>query len=136
MLGRHLFKHLPATVRQLDYQLSSHADHLATPLSPALCRWCEPSHPRAVSSFWRYAVMPLNQAFAADAVTNPGGIHLDCAALPPAEAELPAHSDPLGMSFLEGSAAIGGGEDLAPAVLILQRHLHGWISGVAPWMGP
>jgi len=24
--------------------------------------------------------MPLNQAFAADAVTNPGGIHLDCAA--------------------------------------------------------
>ena len=32
--------------------------------------------------------MPLNQAFAADAVTNPGGIHLDCAALPPAEADL------------------------------------------------
>jgi len=42
--------------------------------------------------------------FAADAVTNPGGIHLDCAALPPVEIGLPAHSAPLGMSFLEGSA--------------------------------
>jgi glucose/arabinose dehydrogenase len=42
--------------------------------------------------------------FAADAVTNPGGIHLDCAALPPVEVGLPAHSAPLGMSFLEGSA--------------------------------
>jgi glucose/arabinose dehydrogenase len=41
--------------------------------------------------------------FVADAVTNPGGIHLDCAALPPVEAGLPAHSAPLGMSFLEGS---------------------------------
>ena len=41
--------------------------------------------------------------FAADAVTNPGGIHLDCAALPPVEVGLPAHSAPLGMSFLEGS---------------------------------
>jgi glucose/arabinose dehydrogenase len=42
--------------------------------------------------------------FVADAVTNPGGIHLDCAALPPVEAGLPAHSAPLGMSFLAGSA--------------------------------
>jgi glucose/arabinose dehydrogenase len=42
--------------------------------------------------------------FAADAVTNPGGIHLDCAALPQVEVGLPAHSAPLGMSFLEGSA--------------------------------
>jgi glucose/arabinose dehydrogenase len=42
--------------------------------------------------------------FVPDAVTNPGGIHLDCAALPPVEAGLPAHSAPLGMSFLEGSA--------------------------------
>ncbi len=41
--------------------------------------------------------MPLNQASAADAVANPGGIHLDCAALPPAEADLPAHSAPLGI---------------------------------------
>jgi len=42
--------------------------------------------------------------FVADAVTNPGGIHLDCAALPPIEVGLPAHSAPLGISFLEGSA--------------------------------
>ena len=42
--------------------------------------------------------------FVPDAVTNPGGIHLDCAALTPVEVGLPAHSAPLGMSFLEGSA--------------------------------
>jgi glucose/arabinose dehydrogenase len=42
--------------------------------------------------------------FAADAVTNPGGIHLNCAVLPPVEVGLPAHSAPLGMSFLEHSA--------------------------------
>jgi glucose/arabinose dehydrogenase len=39
----------------------------------------------------------------ADSVTNPGGIHLNCAALPPIEVGLPAHSAPLGLSFLEGS---------------------------------
>jgi glucose/arabinose dehydrogenase len=39
----------------------------------------------------------------ANAVTNPGGTALDCAALAPAEAGLPAHSAPLGMTFLEGS---------------------------------
>jgi glucose/arabinose dehydrogenase len=39
----------------------------------------------------------------ADALTNPGGVNLDCAALPPVEVGLPAHSAPLGMAFLEGS---------------------------------
>jgi glucose/arabinose dehydrogenase len=38
-----------------------------------------------------------------NAVTNPGGGALDCAALPPVEVGLPAHSAPLGMSFLAGS---------------------------------
>ena len=38
-----------------------------------------------------------------NAVTNPGGIALDCAALPPVEVGLPAHSAPLGLTFLEGS---------------------------------
>jgi glucose/arabinose dehydrogenase len=38
-----------------------------------------------------------------DSVTNPDGTHLDCAALPPIEVGLPAHSAPLGLSFLEGS---------------------------------
>ena len=41
--------------------------------------------------------------FVPDSVTNPGGRRLDCAGLPPIEVGLPAHSAPLGMSFLEGS---------------------------------
>jgi len=39
----------------------------------------------------------------ANSVTNPGGTALDCAALAPIEVGLPAHSAPLGMTFLEGS---------------------------------
>jgi glucose/arabinose dehydrogenase len=38
-----------------------------------------------------------------DAVTNPGGKKLNCAALAPVEVGLPAHTAPLGMTFLEGS---------------------------------
>jgi glucose/arabinose dehydrogenase len=38
-----------------------------------------------------------------DAVTNPGGKKLNCAALAPIEVGLPAHTAPLGMTFLEGS---------------------------------
>lgn len=38
-----------------------------------------------------------------DAATNPRGSALDCAALAPIEVGLPAHSAPLGMTFLEGS---------------------------------
>ena len=38
-----------------------------------------------------------------DAVTNPGGKELNCAALAPIEVGLPAHSAPLGLTFLEGS---------------------------------
>ena len=38
-----------------------------------------------------------------NAVTNPGGKAVDCAALAPIEVGLPAHSAPLGMTFLEGS---------------------------------
>ncbi len=38
-----------------------------------------------------------------DSATNPGGKALDCARLPPIEVGLPAHSAPLGMSFLEGT---------------------------------
>jgi glucose/arabinose dehydrogenase len=38
-----------------------------------------------------------------DAATNPDGNALDCAALPPVEVGLPAHSAPLGMTFLEDS---------------------------------
>ncbi len=38
-----------------------------------------------------------------DAVTNPGGKALDCAKLAPIDVGIPAHSAPLGMSFLEGT---------------------------------
>ncbi len=38
-----------------------------------------------------------------NSVTNPGGSELDCAALAPIQVGLPAHSAPLGMTFLEGS---------------------------------
>ncbi|TVZ05856.1 gluconolaconase [Trebonia kvetii] len=38
-----------------------------------------------------------------NAVTNPGGGALDCAALKPVEVGVPAHSAPLGMTFLAGS---------------------------------
>jgi glucose/arabinose dehydrogenase len=41
--------------------------------------------------------------FVADALTNPGGRHLNCATLPRLTIGLPAHTAPLGMSFLEGS---------------------------------
>jgi glucose/arabinose dehydrogenase len=38
-----------------------------------------------------------------DAENNPDGTALDCGALPPIEVGLPAHSAPLGMSFLTGT---------------------------------
>jgi len=38
-----------------------------------------------------------------DSVTNPGGKALDCATLAPIEVGIPAHSAPLGMSFLAGT---------------------------------
>jgi glucose/arabinose dehydrogenase len=41
--------------------------------------------------------------FVADALTNPRGRHLNCAKLTRLQVGLPAHSAPLGMSFLEGS---------------------------------
>src|SRR5580704_18092228 len=41
--------------------------------------------------------------FVPDAVTNPGGGHLNCGALKPVEVGLPAHSAPLGLSFLANS---------------------------------
>jgi glucose/arabinose dehydrogenase len=38
-----------------------------------------------------------------DSVTNPGGKALDCSKLAPIEVGIPAHSAPLGMSFLHGT---------------------------------
>jgi glucose/arabinose dehydrogenase len=45
----------------------------------------------------------VDMPFVPDAVTNPGGGHLNCGALKPVEVGLPAHSAPLGLSFLENS---------------------------------
>jgi glucose/arabinose dehydrogenase len=39
-----------------------------------------------------------------DSLTNPRGRHLNCASLEPINVGLPAHSAPLGLSFLQGSA--------------------------------
>jgi glucose/arabinose dehydrogenase len=51
-----------------------------------------------------------------DSVTNPGGKALDCSKLEPIQVGLPAHSAPLGMSFLHGTkvpAPWSGGAVLA-----------------------
>jgi glucose/arabinose dehydrogenase len=45
-----------------------------------------------------------NVPFVADSLTNPGGKHLNCSKLPPLNVGLPAHSAPLGMSFLEDTS--------------------------------
>jgi glucose/arabinose dehydrogenase len=45
----------------------------------------------------------VNLPFMADAVTNPGRAHLNCGTLPRIQVGLPAHSAPVGMSFLTGS---------------------------------
>lgn len=44
-----------------------------------------------------------NLSYHADAQTNAGGKHLNCAKLPPLERGIPAHSAPLGLTFLNGS---------------------------------
>ena len=60
--------------------------------------YCDPdqddSHP--AGSLARVPLVP-------NAVTNPGGTRLDCAKLAPVEVGIPAHSAPLGLTFLEGS---------------------------------
>jgi glucose/arabinose dehydrogenase len=73
--------------------------------------YCDPdqddSHPSG-----SLADIPL----VSNSVTNPAGAALDCAALPPVEVGLPAHSAPLGLSFLAGSklpAPWSGGAVLA-----------------------
>jgi len=60
--------------------------------------YCDPDQDKNRPA-WSLADIPL----IADALTNPGDDHLDCARLPRIEVGLPAHSAPLGMSFLTGS---------------------------------
>ncbi|MDG4667435.1 PQQ-dependent sugar dehydrogenase [Mycobacterium sp. 236(2023)] len=45
---------------------------------------------------------PANLPFIRDVQTNPDGALMDCAALPPVEQSMGAHSAPLGLSFTEG----------------------------------
>lgn len=52
-----------------------------------------------------------NLPFVANAATNPTGQHLNCATLMPIEVGLPAHTAPLGLSFLEGSGVPGQWSD-------------------------
>jgi glucose/arabinose dehydrogenase len=72
---------------------------------------CNPEQNRSTprGSFANVPLIP-------DAVNNPGGQALDCAKLEPIQVGLPAHSAPLGMSFLEGTkvpAPWSGGAVLA-----------------------
>lgn len=46
---------------------------------------------------------PANLALIRDVQTNPDGSRLDCAALPPIEQSMGAHSAPLGMNFVDGA---------------------------------
>jgi glucose/arabinose dehydrogenase len=64
--------------------------------------YCDPdpdTTPGTVAGAFDYTNMP----FTDDAATNPHGDRLDCAKLTPIQRGLPAHSAPLGMSFLNGS---------------------------------
>lgn len=49
------------------------------------------------------AAGPANLPFVRDVQTNPDGERLDCAALPPVEQSMGAHSAPLGLSFVDGA---------------------------------
>ncbi|HEY0936685.1 MAG TPA: hypothetical protein VGD91_23495, partial [Trebonia sp.] len=60
--------------------------------------YCDPDQDRGRPA-GSLAALPL----AANSATNPGGTRLNCAALAPVEVGLPAHSAPLGLTFLEGS---------------------------------
>ena len=60
--------------------------------------YCNPDPDRARG--WRARREYTTRPFVNDIQTNPGGTKLDCAALPPVEQGLGAHSAPLGLSFV------------------------------------
>jgi glucose/arabinose dehydrogenase len=81
--------------------VNNHPPDEVVPVSPGRdlgWPYCDPdqddSHPAG-----SLASVPL----VPNAATNPGGTKLNCAALAPVEIGLPAHSAPLGLTFLEGS---------------------------------
>ena len=64
--------------------------------------YCDPdpdTTPGTTTTAFDYTNMP----FTDDVATNPAGDRLDCAKLAPIQRGLPAHSAPVGMSFLTGS---------------------------------
>jgi glucose/arabinose dehydrogenase len=65
--------------------------------------YCNPD-PDASPGVEGPALSYTNLAFDPDAQTNPGGSVLDCSTLAPIERGIPAHSAPLGLTFLEGSS--------------------------------
>ena len=80
-------------------------DELARLTSGSDLGWpfCNPDpddHPGEPELGLHYA----NLRFIPDAVTNPGGRMLDCRSLAPLQRGLPAHSAPLGLTFLEHSS--------------------------------
>lgn len=65
--------------------------------------YCNPEpdvSPGSATTAFQFANMP----FTPDATTNPGEASLKCGSLPRIERGLPAHSAPLGLHFLRGSA--------------------------------
>jgi glucose/arabinose dehydrogenase len=92
--------------QQIQKYVNNHpTDELAKVTSGRNLGWpyCDPDpdvSPGAAKTKFNYANVP----FDADAQTNSGGTTLNCNTLAPIERGIPAHSAPLGLTFLEGSA--------------------------------
>jgi glucose/arabinose dehydrogenase len=68
--------------------------------------YCNPDpdkRPGSPNSRFNYLGMPFDN----DMQTNPGGTVLNCSSLAPIDVGIPAHSAPLGLTFLEGSTVKG-----------------------------
>ncbi len=93
--------HGPAFGRVIPEYVNNHPPDEVVPVTPGRdlgWPYCDPDqdHSHPAGSLADVPLVP-------DAATNPGGKALNCAALPPVEIGLPAHSAPLGLTFLEGS---------------------------------
>jgi glucose/arabinose dehydrogenase len=91
--------------QQIQKYINNHpTDELAKVTSGRNLGWpyCNPDPdvtPGAARTKFNYANVPFDP----DTGTNPGGTTLNCATLAPIERGIPAHSAPLGLTFLEGS---------------------------------
>jgi glucose/arabinose dehydrogenase len=95
-----------ASGQQIQKYINNHpTDELAKVTSGRNLGWpyCDPDpdvSPGAAKTKFNYANVP----FDADTQTNAGGTALNCRTLAPIERGIPAHSAPLGLTFLEGSS--------------------------------